>query len=610
MHPLLNNTRRRFAFLLFALAAGCAHVESRGPQVKSYTDQQAVRLLESGKLEAAAAEFQRLQAISSAPESYLFGLRAADTYLKARRVEEARQILDRITIPAREHYLKVWHTLLSAQASLLSRDATNALAALKHIEGYRVPDELRPRYHRVLADAYQAKGDFLSAAREQVALDPYLADEKLKRANRLAIWETLHQVAISDLTQEQSLGSPLLRGWIDLALIARSDNDPSFEALLATWEKQYPHHPARQEALPRIREQQVVLNLDPLHVALLLPLFGQYAEAAAAIKDGFIAAWYSDGANSARRTLSIHDANAANALAVYRRALEEGSEFIVGPLDKQTLKVLVAANVITVPTLALNRIDGLDHRADIRYLYQFGLPPEDEAGQIAERAWLDGRLSALVLTPANAWGERLLRAFKQRWQDLGGAIVAQQTYHHDASNIETAVAQLMRASIRTSAPPTPLGEAYAASPSADFIFMAATPREARLILPWVSSLGRDRLPIYATSQVYSSAPAPEADSGLDGVIFGDMPWVLDPYRSELSASARHHWPKRFETHARLYALGIDAYRLMSRIGALQSDPSARLEGVTGILRIDERKRIRRQLAWAQFLNGVPALLRE
>ncbi|MGH8489674.1 MAG: penicillin-binding protein activator, partial [Gammaproteobacteria bacterium] len=423
MPPLLNNALRRFAFLLFAVAAGCAHVGSRGPQVEPYSDQQAMRLLQSGKLEAAAAEFQRLQAISSAPESYRFGLRAADTFLKARRVDEARQVLDGIKVPAREHYLKVWHTLLAAQTSLLSRNAEEALHALKRIEGDRVPDALRPRYHRVVADAYQAKGEFLSAAREQIALDPYLAGEKLKRANRLAIWETLHQVTRSDLTQERSLGSPLLRGWIDLALIARSDNDPSFEALLATWEKQYPQHPARREALPRVREQRAVLHLDPEHIALLLPLFGQYAEAAAAIKDGFIAAWYGDGINSARRTLSIHDTNAANAPAVYRRAVEEGAEFVVGPLDKQALKVLVASNVMAVPTLALNRIEGLDQRADIRHLYQFGLPPEDEAGQIAERAWLDGRLSALVLTPANPWGERLLRAFKQRWQDLGGEIV-------------------------------------------------------------------------------------------------------------------------------------------------------------------------------------------
>ncbi len=610
MPPLLNNTLRRFAFLLFAVAAGCAHVTSRAPQVKPYSDQQAIRLLQSGKLEAAAAEFKRLQAISSPPESYLFGLRAADTFLKARRVGEARQVLDGIKVPEREHYLKVWHTLLSAQTSLLSRNAAEALAALKHIEGDRVPDALRPRYHRVLADAYQGKGEFLSAARERVALDPYLADEKLKRANRLAIWDALHQATRFDLTQELSVGSPLLRGWIGLALIARSDNDPSFETLLATWEKQYPQHPARQEALPRVREQRALLNLDPLHVALLLPLFGQYAEAATAIKDGFIAAWYSDSANSARRALSIHDTNAANAPAVYRSALEEGAEFIVGPLDKQALKILVASNAITVPTLALNWIEGLDHRADVRYLYQFGLPPEDEAGQIAERAWLDGRLSALVLTPANPWGERLLRAFKKRWHDLGGAIVVQQTYHRDASNIETAVAELMRASVRPSAPPTPLSEAYAASPAADFIFMAASPREARLILPWISSLGSDRLPIYATSHVYSSAPTPEADRALDGVTFGDMPWVLEPDRSDLSASTRHYWPKRFETHARLYAFGVDAYRLMARIGALQSDPSARLEGATGILRMDEHKRIRRQLAWAQFLNGVPALLRE
>ena len=60
MPPLLNKTLRRLALLLLAVAAGCTHVTSRGPQVEPYSDQQAMRLLQSGKLEAAAAEFQTL----------------------------------------------------------------------------------------------------------------------------------------------------------------------------------------------------------------------------------------------------------------------------------------------------------------------------------------------------------------------------------------------------------------------------------------------------------------------------------------------------------------------------------------------------------------------
>lgn len=56
--------------------------------------------------------------------------------------------------------------------------------------------------------------------------------------------------------------------------------------------------------------------------------------------------------------------------------------------------------------------------------YQFGLTPEDEASQVARRAYSEGG-RALIIAPNSAWGARLSGAYNKAWQDLGGSVLAQ-----------------------------------------------------------------------------------------------------------------------------------------------------------------------------------------
>ena len=103
--------------------------------------------------------------------------------------------------------------------------------------------------------------------------------------------------------------------------------------------------------------------------------------------------------------------------------------------------------------------------------------------------------------------------------------------------------------------------------------------------------------------------APTEDFELNGVIFNDMPWVLAPSEKSrpLLTLIQQSWPEQFNTHKRLYAFGIDAYQLLPHLRQMVLQRT-QLEGHTGLLSVDDKGSVYRQLQWAQFVNGVPRLL--
>ena len=54
---------------------------------------------------------------------------------------------------------------------------------------------------------------------------------------------------------------------------------------------------------------------------------------------------------------------------------------------------------------------------------------------------------------------------------------------------------------------------------------------------------------------------------------------------------------------RLFALGMDAYALSSRVIALRTIPEARYAGFSGQLSSDASGVVRRKLMWAEFENA-------
>jgi len=252
-----------------------------------------------------------------------------------------------------------------------------------------------------------------------------------------------------------------------------------------------------------------------------------------------------------------------------------------------------------------------------RAVFQFGLPSEQEAVQAAERAYLDGHRQAASLTANTASGQRLANAFADAWQRLGGVVVSAQTYQPDQSDYADPVKRLLnitqsearknaleaRLRIKLKFEPHPRDDV-------DFIFLGADAKHARLIKPQINYNRAARLPVYATSYVFTGHGDPGLDADLDGIMFGDMPWILvgDGKIQQLRETLQRDWPYARTQLDRLYALGVDAYAVIPWLNRIGADSGARFDGVTSGLSLDLDGRLHRQLVWAKFKKGVPQLL--
>lgn len=373
-----------------------------------------------------------------------------------------------------------------------------------------------------------------------------------------------------------------------------------------------------------LSRQQVVSNgvslsmpTVPNKIALLLPFRGPLAPYANAIRNGFFTAYYQQkNQYKTPPTITVYNTAEKNILSVYQMAVSQGANIIVGPLDKPSVATLAMDQSLRVPVLALNTSAG--GAASNHMMIEFALSPTNEAQQAANKAFLDHHRKVIILASHNAWGQRVANAFGAHWKSLGGTIVATQYYTSIATlakNIRT-VLQVNEANNGERKLQNLLHEKMRFIPERrhdfDSIFLVATPEMAKQVQPMLRFYYAGEIPIYSTSQVYSTSE--KNDSDLDGILFCDMPWVLSPGQMQpgyLNA-IQHHiqslWSDSYHSLSKFYAMGVDAFDLLGHLNQLQNLNSGML-GATGTLYLTSQHEIDRHLQWAQFENGQVRVLR-
>jgi hypothetical protein len=316
------------------------------------------------------------------------------------------------------------------------------------------------------------------------------------------------------------------------------------------------------------------------HVALLLPLnSGAFGRAAEAVKQGFMAAATVEAGALPIRVYPSGD-QADDIVSTYGQATQAGARIVVGPLTKNGVTALAASKQVSVPTLALNHPEAGTVLPE--QLYLLALAAEAEARQIAQAAFGAGRKSAIVIASGGALSKRMQLAFAEEWSTLGGAISTQLSF--SGANAET-----VRDALRTH--------------PADMLFLAMDGQEARLLRPYLNP----EWPVYATSQIYAGKNTPQKYHDLNGIQFVDMPWLLQPDHLAVMVYPRPQMPLAADLE-RLYALGIDAWRLALLLQNTEAGGPLSLDGVTGRLSLDGSRRINREGVAAIFREGEAAPL--
>jgi outer membrane PBP1 activator LpoA protein len=466
------------------------------------------------------------------------------------------------------------------------------------------------------ADIAYKQGDLLKSVQLRVQLTPLLTDAEKRIGQQQLIWQMLNQMPLETIKLVSSdATNPTLQAWAQLNLLTRTqtNNPAALLTALRDWQRQHPDHPAAFLLDADIAHLENLFKV-PAQVAVLLPLNGPLAEQANAILNGILLVYYSNRSkNFPTPTLRIYDTSANNNVAaIYQQAIQDGAQFVIGPLTKSNVDKLKSHGQVTVPTLALNY--GLNDTT-INNFYEFALSPENDAEQIVARVATQPNLRALIMTPAGQWGKNVATAFEQAWTAHHNIVVGTLTF--DSNKILTndigKVLHIDESNARQAALQRLVGHKLKFSPrrrqDVDIIFINAFPAQAREILPLLRFYYAGSIPVYATSIVYTGMPNAQHDKDLNNLQFTIMPWVITPTleAQALRKQAETLWSKNFKSNSQLYGFGIDAYDAMIRLNQTKKLPANGLPGNSGTLMLQKDHRIRANLLWAQFQQGLPVV---
>jgi uncharacterized protein len=535
-------------------------------------------------------------------------------YLSLGRTEAAATVLSYLDGRILNAPRQARRALLRAQWHLIRQEPEQAEAVLASANLRAIlpqlDNDLRSRIGLLRADALTLRGELIASLEQRVAID-HLLDPASQQYNHNMIWTQLMLLPVSDLADaERRSDDATLSGWLELARLYRdplSDIDGQLNNL-NDWQQRRANHPAASNMPDIIQALRQAVRERPKTVAVLLPQSGPLSAPAGAIRNGLLAAYYSAlGQGHPVPAMHFLDSSQGDIASVYNQALMLGADLVIGPLDKEQAATLAAIADLPVPTLALNYID---RPAAANRLFQFGLAPEDEARQVAAQAIAEGMTLAAVLYPqdSSGWGLRVASAFSERFQTLGGIVSTEASYADNPTATTRTLLGIGQSETRARALRRYTGTEIEFEPrrrqDIDLVFLVANPLQARQMKPALNFHYASDLPVFATSHIYAGSPAPDRDTDLNGIRFVEMPWLLEE-GSALHQQSSEAWPDGHGRFEKLFAMGVDAYRLHARLMMLDSVPDSFLPGVTGQLSMDENRVLVRRLNWAWFRRGQP-----
>ena len=566
------------------------------------------------------------------------------------------------------------------QAALLLRQVYLAQAQGRHasaIEWLReleqspsVDAQSRARLLLRQVDSQLALGRKDAALETLLRLDRWL-ESPARIANQQRILELIRSLdPLGRLLLREESADDAMAGWVALSEVLGLEPPEAQMMAIRQWRARYRNHPAEARLLNPQLAAGGSGSTRHRRIALLLPLTSPFGQAARAFYEGFIASRNDDLAGQ-RPEVSLYDVGQDPLLVplYYQAAINDGSDFVVGPLGRKAVDALLAG---APPQLPMLMIGAVPEDKTAPNLYGIGLSPEQEARQVALRAFADGHRQAGILRSNSLWGVRVSAAFARQWEALGGTLVGDPSIPGDIAAYPQFIRKFLgldKSVVRERRLSAQLEIDLVSTPrrrdDVDFLFLAANADQARQLVPQLRFFQAHDLALYATSYIYSGTPDPATDADLDGVAFGDMDWMLDaavlpepepepapapgsasqlapgpdarpgiaaslapepapeslpgsdpaqapqpaqPPAPQPPASGPEPGPYYHNDLDRLYALGLDSYLLIPRLNALRSNPRQRYFGKAVDLSVQADGNAWRHLTWARFEQGLPVPL--
>lgn len=465
------------------------------------------------------------------------------------------------------------------------------------------------------------------------------------------IWLWLKNLSVKELRNEK-LRNTQLQPWLQLSLIVHTYGlDPvTLAQHVINWESRFSQHPLATQLPIEISVSMQQTPIKASKIAVLLPLSGRLASQGLALKEGILAAYLNNLSvaklpPSENTSIVIDESSQSNTqyrqLYFFDSALKTPEElnalvtdfdFVLGPLLKENINGLTKLLPADKIMLALNRTESdLANNPTASHLviepsaekehYFYALAPEDEATQLAQYIKHKGFKRPIIFTADNSVTSRMTEAFMASWMT---APISQRqpdiAVFSDSRDMREQVESLLdvaQSKARISQMENVADiEVYSVERNRkdiDVIILFANPEQTELLNPIIeaslSPSSASSLAVFASSRSYSLELSKNSLRDLRNLTFSDMPWMLPGHQwSNLANQTNELWPQRLDSLLRLFAMGYDAYELITNLRQLKSLPQITKSGLTGELSVARNGVLHRRLPLAQVTQDRVSVL--
>lgn len=486
------------------------------------------------------------------------------------------------------------------------------------------------RYYTIKLSSDEKNKEINAQAHDYTELEKYTPENQKKQIlnNTWNFFSKLNVNQINSIVVNED--DSILQGWINLSYAYTNNSKApttqegdtpeviaektqkqkqALKQAVADWLTQYPDHPAKN-ILPILTGEQTLAAADTnaKKVALLLPLNGSSRIFGDTIKQG-----YSDAIKffpqEPQQNVVLLDTTSAPMDTLIQQAKEQNVELIVGPLLKDEV-VKIKQLAPSIPVLALNKVD--NNTISTNKMCFFALSPEDEAKDAADHIYAQSKVKPLLLVPQNDLGKRVAQTFAKQWSQLSAN--NSQAYVQYFGNKSSLSANMNQNSgISLSGSPILINDATTQpvppeqSASFDAIYIYSSYDELTLIKPMLdmgaakSGTNLSQIMIYTSSKSHVANASNDFNYDMNKTEYADIPMIINHTDNMLEIIPSNI--QKDYSLLRLYAMGIDAWRLANRFNQLDSYQPNFLDGMTGKLSTSNQCEVTRALSWQQYIHG-------
>lgn len=483
------------------------------------------------------------------------------------------------------------------------------------------------RYYTIKLVLDGKKKDINAQAHDYIELAKYVSERQKKQVinDTWIFFSKLNLDKVKKILVYEN--ETTLKGWVDLNYAYRNSTFTStnqkgekseinnekelLKRAVINWSSQYPDHPAIA-IIPVITGEQTLTvdNVDAKKVALLLPLNGSSRIFGETIRQGYWDA-FKFFPQEPQQNVIVLDTTSVSMETLIQQAKDQNVELIVGPLLKEEVNKIKQL-APSIPVLALNKVD--NSSTSSKKMCFFALSPEDEAKDAADHIYAQNKIKPLLLVPQNDLGQRVAQSFAKQWLQLSAN--NSQAYVQYFGNTKTLSANMnQNVGIRLTGEPIFINGIQSdpmQSPEelADFdaIYIYASYDELTLIKPMLDmgasksiGNGSSSVSLYSSSKSHVVNASNDFYYDMNQTEYADIPMIINETDNAITLPSNIQ--KDFSL-MRLYAMGIDAWRLANRFNQLDSYQPNFLDGMTGKLSTSDQCEVTRSLSWQRYSHGT------